>query len=138
MSRTHGGHAGHMPAGGDRKALVISGWLTGLYFVVELGIGIWTGSVAVISDAFHTFSAVGGVLYRAVTDTSPPDAVARIRGDTLAAGLAAVRGKYSAGFLQAIEWALRLDEKLRPQDVEAWRGAVLLYVQHDVRDSGGC
>lgn len=55
-----GGHAGHLPASG--RALVISGWLTGLYFVVELGIGLWTGSVAVISDAFHTFSAVGGVL----------------------------------------------------------------------------
>ena len=62
MSMSHGGHAGHMPATSDRKALVISGWLTGLYFVVELGIGIWTGSVAVMSDAFHTFSAVGGVL----------------------------------------------------------------------------
>ncbi len=62
MSMSHGGHAGHMPASGDRKALVISGWLTGLYFIVELGIGIWTGSVAVMSDAFHTFSAVGGVL----------------------------------------------------------------------------
>lgn len=62
MSMAHGGHAGHMPASGDRKALVISGWLTGLYFIVELGIGIWTGSVVVMSDAFHTFSAVGGVL----------------------------------------------------------------------------
>ena len=55
-----GGHAGHLPSSG--RALAISGWLTGLYFVVELGIGLWTGSVAVISDAFHTFSAVGGVL----------------------------------------------------------------------------
>ena len=54
------GHAGHLPSGG--RALTISAWLTGLYFVVELGIGIWTGSIAVISDAFHTFSAVGGVL----------------------------------------------------------------------------
>src|SRR5699024_10154108 len=35
---------------------------SGIYFVIELGIGLWTGSVAVISDAFHTFSAVGGVL----------------------------------------------------------------------------
>lgn len=50
------------PATGDRRALVISGLLTGLYFLVELAIGLWTGSVAVMSDAFHTFSAVGGVL----------------------------------------------------------------------------
>jgi len=50
------------PAGGHTRALVISGWLTGIYFIVELAVGIWTGSVAVTSDAFHTFSAVGGVL----------------------------------------------------------------------------
>jgi cobalt-zinc-cadmium efflux system protein len=62
----HGGHrTGHLDHGmptGDARALKISGWLTGVYFVIELGIGIWTGSVAVMSDAFHTFSAVGGVL----------------------------------------------------------------------------
>lgn len=56
------GHAGHMPPSGDRRALVLSGLLTGVYFVVELAIGLWSGSVAVTSDAFHTFSAVGGVL----------------------------------------------------------------------------
>ncbi|KPN62857.1 cobalt-zinc-cadmium efflux system protein [Aliiroseovarius crassostreae] len=54
------GHQGHMPASG--RGLTISAWLTGIYFVIELGIGLWTGSIAVISDAFHTFSAVGGVL----------------------------------------------------------------------------
>jgi len=53
-------HAGHLPSSG--KALVISGWLTGIYFVIELAVGLWTGSVAVISDAFHTFSAVGGII----------------------------------------------------------------------------
>lgn len=58
-TRGHG-HAGHMPMGG--YGMAISAWLTGIYFVIELGIGLWTGSVAVISDAFHTFSAVGGVL----------------------------------------------------------------------------
>lgn len=42
--------------------MAISAWLTGIYFVIEMGIGLWTGSIAVISDAFHTFSAVGGVL----------------------------------------------------------------------------
>ena len=59
------GHSGHMmPSAdaGNTRALMISGWLTGIYFGIELGIGIWTGSIAVISDAFHTFSAVGGVL----------------------------------------------------------------------------
>ena len=54
------GHAGHLPSSG--RALTISAWLTGIYFVIELIVGLWTGSVAVISDAFHTFSAVGGVL----------------------------------------------------------------------------
>ena len=53
-------HAGHMPSSG--KALVVSAWLTGIYFVIELTVGLWTGSIAVLSDAFHTLSAVGGVL----------------------------------------------------------------------------
>jgi cobalt-zinc-cadmium efflux system protein len=62
MATADHGHAGHMPPSGDRKALILSGLLTGLYFVVELAVGLWSGSVAVLSDAFHTFSAVGGVL----------------------------------------------------------------------------
>ena len=58
----HSSHTGHLPATSDTRALVITGWLTGIYFLIELGIGIWTGSISVMSDAFHTFSAVGGVL----------------------------------------------------------------------------
>ncbi len=53
-------HAGHLPSSG--KALIISAWLTGVYFFIELAVGLWIGSIAVISDAFHTLSAVGGVL----------------------------------------------------------------------------
>ncbi len=56
------GHSGHAMPKGDVRALKISGWLTGIYFLIELAIGLWSGSVAVISDAFHTFSAVGGIL----------------------------------------------------------------------------
>ena len=54
----------HMPerTEANERALKISGWLTGIYFFIELGIGLYTGSVAVTSDAFHTFSAVGGVV----------------------------------------------------------------------------
>lgn len=53
-------HAGHMPSSG--RGMAISAWLTGIYFIIEMSIGLWTSSIAVISDAFHTFSAVGGVL----------------------------------------------------------------------------
>jgi cobalt-zinc-cadmium efflux system protein len=49
-----------MPSSG--RGMAISAWLTGIYFFIEMTIGLWTGSIAVISDAFHTFSAVGGVL----------------------------------------------------------------------------
>ncbi len=52
----------HQHMGGDARALKITSWLTGIYFVIELAIGIYTGSVAVLSDSFHTFSAVGGIL----------------------------------------------------------------------------
>lgn len=55
-------HTSHLSFSNDSRALTIAGWLTGIYFVIELGIGLWTGSVSVTSDAFHTFSAVGGVL----------------------------------------------------------------------------
>lgn len=46
----------------NARILKVTGWLTGIYFVIELGLGFYSGSVAVISDAFHTFSAVGGIL----------------------------------------------------------------------------
>ncbi len=58
----HGGHMMPSQEGANTRALKIAGWLTGIYFFFELGIGIWTGSIAVLSDAFHTSSAVGGVL----------------------------------------------------------------------------
>ena len=60
---SHGGHS----IAGDRRALIISGSLTGAYFLPQLIVGLWTGSVAVISDALHTFSTVGGVLIALVS-----------------------------------------------------------------------
>ncbi len=55
-------HASHGPTPIRGRGMKISAWLTGVYFVVELAIGLWTGSIAVIADALHTFSAVGGIL----------------------------------------------------------------------------
>ena len=54
-------HAHHL-APQSRRALRVSALLTGIYFGVELVAGILTGSVAVLSEAFHTASAAGGVL----------------------------------------------------------------------------
>lgn len=58
----HSAHAMPKPEAGSERALKISAWLTGIYFLIELALGLYSGSVAVISDAFHTFSAVGGVV----------------------------------------------------------------------------
>lgn len=46
----------------NAKILKITWWLTGIYFIIELYLWFYSGSVAVISDAFHTFSAVGWIL----------------------------------------------------------------------------
>ena len=52
-------HGSHIPQG-QGNGLSLVAWLTGFYFIIEMGIGLYTGSVSLISDAFHTFSAVGG------------------------------------------------------------------------------
>jgi hypothetical protein len=47
-----------------------------------------------------------------------------MKGDTLPGKLATARGRVSEPFLRAIEWALALDEKLRPQSIPDWRRAL--------------
>jgi serine/threonine protein kinase len=69
--------------------------------------------------------AMGGVLFRAVSDRNPPDAVKRLRDDSVAGELAKLAGRYSEPFLRAIEWALAMDEKKRPQSIDEWSKALL-------------
>jgi len=64
-SKPKSGHSGHDMSAmfkDNERALKISAALTGVYFLIEMGLGVVSGSISVISDAFHTFSAVGGVL----------------------------------------------------------------------------
>ena len=68
--------------------------------------------------------ALGGVLYRAVTDENPPDAVTRLKGDRVGETLALARGRYSGTFLKSVEWALAAEEKKRPQSVDEWQRAL--------------
>ena len=63
-----GGHDHSAMFAANERALRISLWLTGIYFFVELGLGVASGSVAMLSDAMHTFSAVGGVLLALVAN----------------------------------------------------------------------
>ncbi|MCE9641469.1 MAG: protein kinase [Betaproteobacteria bacterium] len=65
--------------------------------------------------------ALSGVLYRAVTGENPPDAVRRLKADSVPATLNAARTRYDERFLRAIEWGLKLEERLRPQNVVEWR-----------------
>ena len=112
-------HMGHGMASGDAKALKVSGWLTGVYFVIELGIGLWTGSVAVLSDAFHTFSAVGGVLVALVAGhyasrpASQNASFGLIRAEIVGA---LINGFFLLGMAGLVLWmgAMRL---MHPQEV---------------------
>lgn len=69
--------------------------------------------------------ALGGVLYRALTDENPPDAVSRLRADAVPARLAQLKGRISEPALSALQWALALDEKQRPRTVEIWKRVLL-------------
>ena len=68
--------------------------------------------------------AMAGVMYRVLANDNPPDAVSRLKGDSVTGKLAAARGRVSETFLNAVRWALALDEKQRPQSVQDWRRAL--------------
>ena len=134
----HQGHtpspAGHGPSGeSNTRALKISGWLTGVYFVFELAIGIWTGSVAVLSDAFHTFSAVGGVLialvagHYAARPATSQQTFGLIRAEIIGALVNGLFLLGMAGFVMWMGW-MRLQDPVHlpttPMLVAAFGGIV--------------
>ena len=68
--------------------------------------------------------ALGAVCYQALTGRIPNDATDRVLNDLLIPVSDYCVGQASAGFLSAIDWALRVNEKDRPQSVAAWRVAL--------------
>ena len=76
--------------------------------------------------------ALGMVAYRCVSgigDGELPDAVTRGRTQRkgqvdLTPAVEVGKGRYSAKLLEAIDWALEVDEEDRPQSVDAWLGAL--------------
>ena len=84
-------------------------------------VGAWTDIYALGMVAYRCVSGLG--------DSELPDAVARMLaytkgGTTLPPAVEAGKSKYSAKLLEAIDWAIEVDEEGRPQSVDAWRGAL--------------
>ena len=82
--------------------------------------------------AWTDIYALGMVAYRCVSglsDSELPDAVSRMlaqsRGEaTLLPAVDTGEGRYNPGLLEALDWAMAVDEHDRPQNVEAWRRAL--------------
>lgn len=69
--------------------------------------------------------ALAAVFYRAILGEGPPDAVSRLKEDRVPQRLAEATARMSTPFVRALEWALAVDEKRRPQSVSEWRRALL-------------
>lgn len=65
--------------------------------------------------------ALAGVMYYMVTRTVPPDALTRIKSDSVSEGLADARTRYRPALISAIEYGLAQDESRRPQHIAEWR-----------------
>ena len=74
--------------------------------------------------AWTDIYALGGVCYRALTGDVPDDATDRVRHDPLVPLAKRCAGRASQAFLAAIDKALAMDERDRPQSIGAWRAAM--------------
>ncbi|MBF0340126.1 MAG: SUMF1/EgtB/PvdO family nonheme iron enzyme [Magnetococcales bacterium] len=81
--------------------------------------------------AWSDIYALGGVLYRCIAGDKPVDAALRIAArlrndpDPVKPAVEVGRGRYSPGFLKAIDWALMALENERPQSIREWRPMLL-------------
>lgn len=65
--------------------------------------------------------AIGAVSYFMISGEPPAAATRRVMKDPLIPALKLGQGSYNKNLLTAIDWALELSEKDRPQSVDAWR-----------------
>ncbi len=89
----HDHHHHHASAAGaaGRRALTIALVLNGAFLIVEGGLGLWTGSLALLSDAAHMTSDVAalalalGAAHLATRDASADRSFGLVRAETLGA-----------------------------------------------------
>jgi serine/threonine protein kinase len=110
------GSARHAAGVAERTmtALVTPGYAPFEQYTTKSSQGPW-------SDIY----ALGGILYFCVTGRHPPDALSRMKEDSVTDDLSKLHGRYSDDFLEGIRWALELDEKRRPQTILEWRKKIV-------------
>ncbi|MCB1548483.1 MAG: protein kinase [Hyphomicrobiaceae bacterium] len=69
--------------------------------------------------------ALGGVLYRAIMGSAPPEAPSRFTQDDYVPLHEAAKDGYRRSFLAAIDWSLRLLPEARPKSVSEWRKSLI-------------
>jgi serine/threonine protein kinase len=72
--------------------------------------------------AWTDIYALAGVMYRAINGEKPPEATRRIKEDACVKLAKKYAGSYNVQFLNAIDKALSVEYKDRPQTIAAWRG----------------
>ena len=68
--------------------------------------------------------AMGGVLYWLIAGRRPIEAAARVQNDPQQPALDAGHGRFGEDFLAAIDWALAVNEHMRPQSVAEFLAAL--------------
>ena len=77
--------------------------------------------------AWSDIYSLAATCYRAIAGKAPADALERVKGvlgsvrEVLAPAIEVGRGRYSERLLKAVDHALELSEKDRPQSIAAWR-----------------
>ena len=70
--------------------------------------------------------ALSATIYQAVSGKAPEEATERLLNDELLPIRQATRGgEYRTTFLDAVDWALKIQPKERPQTVDQWREALM-------------
>jgi tRNA A-37 threonylcarbamoyl transferase component Bud32 len=69
--------------------------------------------------------AFAATLYRALSGKRPREATARQLEDDLTPAALLGKGRYRPQFLQAVDWALKISPRARPQSIAEWRKSLL-------------